>query len=258
MKLTADYHTHTYYSDGKNSVMENAVAAKEKGLVAIGATEHGLSHIARGIRRKELPSFIKECREAEAATGVKVLIGMETNLRGESGLTDYTPKDYETFDLFLCGIHVYVRYEKWYEIFRFGFDGIFKTLAHVKPSRSQIRHTTKAYVNAVMKNPIDIMTHVNYCSFADAVEVAKACRDYGTYVELNSKKNHFTDDELYEVEKTGCRFVIDSDAHSFTRIGDYKLALEQIERVGIPLDRIDNIDGRLPNFRFAEYKKRNL
>lgn len=58
------------------------------------------------------------------------------------------------------------------------------------------------------------------------------------------------------VDKTSVRFIINSDAHSMDRVGDYLLAEEQLKRLNFPLDRIDNIDGRLPNFRLAEYKKR--
>jgi putative hydrolase len=90
---------------------------------------------------------------------------------------------------------------------------------------------------------------------ADVKEVAKCAADHGTYIELNSKKTHLTDEELYAVVQTGVRFVIDSDAHSVSRIGDTKLVEEQLKRVDVPLDRIDNIDGRMPVFRFSEYKK---
>ncbi len=75
---------------------------------------------------------------------------------------------------------------------------------------------------------------------------------------MSAKKNHFTDEELAAVVNTGVRFVINSDAHSIDRIGDCALAEEQIMRVGVPLDRIDNIDGRVPCFRFAEYKRTHL
>ena len=34
----------------------------------------------------------------------------------------------------------------------------------------------------------------------------------------------------------------------------FALAEAQIKRVGLPTDRIDNIDGRLPTFRFAAFK----
>ena len=70
MLLTGDYHTHTVYSDGKNTLAENFRRAKEVGLREIGCTEHGFSHVFFGLRRKKLPQYIRELREAEAETGV--------------------------------------------------------------------------------------------------------------------------------------------------------------------------------------------
>ena len=112
-------------------------------------------------------------------------------------------------------------------------------------------------VNVIKSNPIDAVTHVGYLCPANAVEVAKCASDYGTYIELNSKKTHFTDEELNDiVAKTPARFIINSDAHSASRVGDTKLVEEQLSRIRFPMDRIDNINGRLPNFRFADFKKR--
>ena len=56
---------------------------------------------------------------------------------------------------------------------------------------------------------------------------------------------------------TGVRFVIDSDAHSADRVGDTAIAEQLLAEADVPLDRIDNIDGRLPKFRFAEYKQKH-
>ncbi len=256
MKLTADYHTHTFYSDGKNTLLENAQRAKELGIMTLGCTEHGFSHKARGIKRKEMEQYIRECREAEAQTGVRMLVGLESNIRGRSGLCDILPEEYGMFDIFLCGVHVYLKYETFYDGFTLGFSSWVKTLLHLPPSKREIRNTTTAYINSIKNNPIDVLTHVNFMCFADAVEVAKCCRDYGTYMEISAKKPHLSDEELAAVAATGVQFVINSDAHSIDRIGDLAIAEEQIKRVGISLDQIANIDGKVPNFRFAEFKKR--
>ena len=111
MILTADYHTHTPYSHGKNTVEENAEAAKAKGLKQIGITDHGFSHIFFGLRRKKVPALIADCRAAEEKTGVKVLAGMEANIRGVDGRTDITPDVYDDFDLFVAGKHVMIAYD---------------------------------------------------------------------------------------------------------------------------------------------------
>lgn len=257
MRLTADYHTHTVYSDGENTFLENFRRAKELGLAEIGCTEHGFSHLFRGLKRRELPKYILELRAAEKETGMRALLGLESNLRGESGLCDLTERDYAAFELFVVGIHVLVRFERMFDS-RMGLGSWLRSEMHIKPSKSLVRQTTRAYIRAVERYPVDIISHLNYCCFADVVEVAKCCRDYGTYLELSSKKEHLSDEELAKVADTGVRFVINSDAHSADRIGDSALAEEQIARVGIPLDRIDNIDGKMPSFRLAAWRKEHL
>ena len=253
MKLTADYHTHTVYSDGKNTFLENFRRAKEIGLEEIGCTEHGFSHLFRGLKRKELAQYIRELRAAEQEIGIRALLGLESNIRGVTGLCDLTPHDCEIFDLYVVGIHVLVRYEKLFDS-KLGLGSWLRSQLHIRPSKSLVRYTTKAYINSIEKYPIDAVTHLNFLCFCDVAEVAKAARDNGTYIELNSKKVHLSDEQLEKVRDTGVRFIVDSDAHSVDRIGDTKLVDELLSRVEVPRERIDNIDGRFPDFRFRKFK----
>lgn len=257
MILTADYHTHTPYSHGKNTVLENAEEAKRRGLKEIGITDHGFAHRAFGIKRKEVAALRADCAEAERATGVRVLAGMEANILSVDGKTDLTEADYADFDLFVCGKHVFVGYDRFYDFRKYFLGNFFTDKLNKTPSEKLRALNTRAYINLIKNNPVDIVSHLNHRCPSHAVEVAKCAADYGTYIELNSAKTHLTDDELCEIAaKTSVRFVIDSDAHRAERVGDLKISEEQILRVGVPVDRIDNVDGRLPTFRFKEYKKR--
>ena len=96
MILTGDYHTHTPYSHGENTVAENAARAKELGLKEIGISDHGYSHIAFGLSRKKIEDYKAECRAAAEKYGIKVLVGIESNIAGISGKADLTEKDYYT------------------------------------------------------------------------------------------------------------------------------------------------------------------
>lgn len=257
MILTGDYHTHTPYSHGKNTVEENAAKAKELGLKEIGISDHGYSHIAFGLSRKKIEAYKAECRAAAEKYGVNVLVGIESNICSVNGKADLTEKDYEDFDIYLCGNHVVVQYETMSDLVFYSWGNILSGKLHTKPTKKQLARNTKAYINVIKNNPIDAVTHLNFRCPSYALEVAKCAADYGTYIELNSKKVHLTDEELCDiVAKTSARFIIDSDAHSVDRIGDKKLVEEQLARINFPLDRIDNIDGRTPTFRFAEFKKR--
>ena len=88
MILTGDYHTHTPYSHGKNTIEENVKKAKEIGLKQIAITDHGFSHVAFGLRRWKVEEYIRECKEIAKKYGIDVLVGIESNIRGVEGKAD--------------------------------------------------------------------------------------------------------------------------------------------------------------------------
>ena len=255
MKINFDLHTHTVYSHGKGTIADNAKAAAEKGLYGIGITDHGFSHPAFGMRRKKLDEMRANCTAAEKEYGVKVLLGIESNLRGECGSIDVTEKDYPKLDLILAGVHRFIYYKSLGDFVHLLCGNVVRSAIGSKPSARLVAYNTRCYINAVKNNPIDVLTHVGYLCFCNPVEIAKVCADYGTYMEINTKKTHLTDEQWQKVLDTDVRFVIDSDAHSVDRIGDIALAEDLLSRVDIPLSRIDNIDGKIPDLRFAKYKK---
>ncbi len=258
MLLTADFHTHTQYSHGKGTVLENALVAKERGLKAMGITDHGFAHLAFGLSKRKIEPLKKDCALATEQTGVKVLVGVEANLVSTNGDVDLKPDRYDHFDIFLAGIHKLLMF-KFGTWFSFGFPNMTLTTFGVKNvPQSLVRRTTNMLIKAIKKHPIDVITHLNFTSYLDPVEVAKVAADYGTYIELNSKKVHLSDEQLYKVGQTGARFVIDSDAHSPDRVGEISLVEETLKRVDFPIDRIDNIDGKYPNFRFKAFKEKSL
>lgn len=255
MVLTGDYHTHTVFSHGKGQIIENAISAKEQGLKEVGISDHGFSHPAFGLTKRKVPKMRKLCDEACIKTGVKVLLGVESNIIGTDGKVDLSPKLYDDFDLFLAGIHKFVLY-KFGSIFSLAIPDLFYTYVKKEGvSEWVIKQNTRTFINVIKKNPVDMITHLNFCCFADAVEVAKAAADYGTYIELNSKKVHLTDKEIQDILKTDVRFLISSDAHSPQRVGEISLIENTIKRLDFPIGRIDNIDGRLPDLRFRKFKE---
>lgn len=254
MRLTADYHTHTVFSHGKGTIRDNVQAARDLGLKEIGITDHGFAHPAFGLTKRKIPKMRVLCTEAEKEFGVKTYLGIESNIIGLDGKTDLTEKMYDDFDLFLAGFHKFVLFRPSMLFKVFAPNMITAYLKKDKPSATLIKNNTKTFINVIKTRPVDVITHLNFFCYADAAEVAKAAADYGTYIELNSKKTHLSDEELYAVAKTGVRFLIDSDAHTPDRVGEISLVEKLLERVNIDESRIDNVDGRTPKFRFAAFK----
>lgn len=255
--LMADYHTHTVFSHGKGTILDNALEAKEKGLIELAITDHGFNHPAYGMRRRELAEMRNKCNEAEEKTGVKVYLGTEANILGVDGKTDVKEEDYDKLDIYLAGIHRFVLYDRFDEWFKLlGWNSITRKFKK-EASPSLIKRTTMAYINCIKNNPIDILTHPGFLVFCDPIEVAKCCADYGTYFEINSKKGHLSDEEWEKVLDTDVEFIVSSDAHKPTNVGNIGYALSVINRVNIPRNRIVNLDGKLPiRFRFREFKGR--
>lgn len=254
--LTFDYHTHTTYSHGTGSILDNALAAKKAGLKGIAITDHGFSHLLFSMKRKNLDQMKRECEEAEKITGVKVRLGIESNIIGEDGVCDVKEKDYDKIDVFLAGIHRAVWYPTNTDLERVLIENIVTDFTKIKPAKQLIDYNTKIYCNAIKNNPIDILTHPLYGVFADPVTIAKCCADYGTYFEINTKKIHLNCEQWQAVIDTKVNFVINSDAHSPDRVGDVKLFLAQDKTVNFPRERIFNIDGKTPVMRYEEMKKR--
>ncbi|MBQ0099002.1 MAG: PHP domain-containing protein [Firmicutes bacterium] len=256
MKLSGDYHTHTIFSHGKGTILENAIKAKEMGLKEVGISDHGFAHSAFGIKRREIPKMASLCREASTETGVNVLLGVESNIIGTDGTIDLSKKYYDYFDILLAGVHKFVMYKPISFVSTFAWDTLLSFFKNPFVSKGLIKRTTKAYINVIKNNPIDVITHLNFCCYADAVEVCKCASDYGTFIELNAKKTHLTDEELSNIiAKTNVNFVIGSDAHTPSRVGEISLVNNLVERVGVPEDRIMNVNGKTPNFRFKAFKE---
>ena len=257
MNLTVDYHTHTIYSHGKGTILENALSAKNLGLKEIAITDHGYAHHTFGIKQKKLPEMKKLCKEAQEITGVKVLLGVEANILGISGKTDMKIEDYEIMDVYLAGVHKFILYDRFNEWFKlYGANLYARTFKKDKPPKSLVKRDTQIYINTIKNNPIDILAHPGYCFFADMVEVAKCCADYNTLFEIDARKTHLTDEEWLKVSQTGAKFIIDSDAHHPKYVGQTTVAEEMIKRINFPIDKIVNINGNIPkNLRFSEFKK---
>ena len=90
MLLYGDYHTHTKYSHGKGTVEDNVKAAHEKGLKEIAITDHGLRHIAFGLKKRKIIKLKKDIQEVKNLYNVNVLLGIEANIIGVDGQIDMT------------------------------------------------------------------------------------------------------------------------------------------------------------------------
>lgn len=248
MIILGDYHTHTIYSrhnHGKGTVLQNASVAAEKGLKQIAITDHGFNHQLFGVRRRDLPEIREQILNAKEVTGVDILLGVESNLISMDGQVDILESDYDSLDILLMGHHNLVKTptfkDKWDLTYANAIYSPFK------PSNERLSRNTTAFLKALDKYPIDIITHLNFGFPTDTVAVARLARQKGVLVELNGKRVNFTDEELITLAEEGVKFIVNSDAHSPERVGEVNLPINTIYRLNLPFSSIVNLD-KLPTF----------
>lgn len=245
--IITDYHTHTIFSHGKGTIEENVRRAEELGLKEIAITDHGLRHIIFGLRPKKVKKMRAIIDELQKTTSVKILLGVEANLASSDGEIDIKPFQRDWFDVVVCGYHKAIFSRNFLDWCGFVAKNNLLQFLHIRQSKKTIEKNTRALCLAVEKNKIDILSHINHDMKVDAVEVAKTCQKYGTYFEINAKKEHVDTETLKEVEKTGVGLIINSDAHSPERVGEFALSIQMCEKADISLERIANYNA-VPKF----------
>ncbi len=248
MILFGDYHTHTKYSrngHGKGTILENASVALNKGLKQIAITDHGFNHICFGVRRKDMPSVKDDILNAKEVTGVDILLGVEANLISTTGDIDIEEGDFEFLDILLMGHHKMVKAKSFKDFMKLNIANAVGS--PYSPSQERLNRNTTAFLRAIDKYPIDVITHLNYGCPTDTLAVARLAKEKGVYVELNGKRINFTDQELLIMAEEGVQFIVDSDAHSPERVAECNNAFNTIFRLGLPLSQVVNID-KLPKF----------
>ena len=258
MALLADYHTHTKFSrnnHGKGSIEDNVRAAYEKGLSQIAITDHGFNQKSFGVRRKDIPLVKEKIEDAKEMYPIDVLLGVEANLISSNGDIDIVDEDMENLDILLCGFHRLVKSTSKREQMKFVFKNIMCEIFH-HTSKKQREKNTNAYINAMRKYDIDILTHLNHGCKVDIEKVARVAKETNTLIELNGKRLGMTDAEILKCYELGCKFVINSDAHHPKHVGDCHLGLEACLRLRIPDSAIVNYN-HLPTLKKEKRIKRS-
>ncbi len=242
--IWGDYHTHTFYS-GKNghstcSAADIYAAAKEKGLKEVAICDHGVRHCCFGTTRARLKKLRAELDELNARGDVKMLLGIEANIYSSDGLIDVKQEERGAFDIVVAGYHKLVWGKNMVDAMRYNIPALLGV-----DTESAKKRYTRAVVNAIKTQKIDVLSHPCYGLPTDMREIVKAAEDYGVMLELNGKRISMSDEDVLFMAASKVKIVANSDAHSRERVGDVAVPIDLCKRLGIPFDRIENFKGLL-------------
>lgn len=237
-KMSYDYHTHTTFSHGKGSIEDNVKAGIEAGLVAIAISDHGPGHLTYGIKRESVPVMRKEIERLKPLyPEIRIYLSVEANIISAGNYLDVTNAEYENYDFVLAGYHYGIPkgycVGNWLDAHRFVPEGYGKKL---------LVKNTDMTVKALYENDIKILTHPGDKARFDITEIAKACAETDTLMEISTWHSHLTVEEIKIAAKFDTRFIISSDAHTSNRVGSFHGGIDRALEAGLDIDRIVNIE----------------
>ncbi len=234
-KLKYDLHTHTTYSHGSGSILDNARVAHEKGMHMVGIADHGPGHLFYGIKIKDVPKMRADIEEARKLfPKLEIKLSVEANIASPSGILDLSEDEKKLFDYIIAGYHFGAFGDHPMKAFKMCLGSKFQAF-------SDKAYNTDVIVKALYENDIKLLTHPGDKIVVEMKEIARACAATGTLLEINDHHNGLSAENIEIAAKYNVYFVISSDAHAPQNVGNFDEALKRAEMVGLPLERIINL-----------------
>lgn len=243
IKLFADYHTHTKYSDGRGTPAENIKAAAERGLKAVAITDHGPKSIGTGVADAGTFLSIKEevAGLAPHFPELKLLVGAESAVISRDGRLDLPREIIDQLDLLIAGLHPYYVPES-------PGDALYYTLPNLvvrmkKSLWEKMRSTnTKALLETVRTYPVDFISHPNLFMPVDLDELARTCAGTETALEVNTGHHYNKEEIVRAAARRGARLVVNSDAHYPGTVGNLDSGAALLDRLRFPIEMVINAE----------------
>jgi DNA polymerase (family 10) len=213
--LRGDLHTHTTWSDGKDSLDDMVAAAQARGYAYYAICDH--AQRLRGDLLHRQSEAIDALNERVAP--FRILKGIEVNIRPD-GTLDVDDADLATRDWVVASIHS-----------RFDHNPTERILAAMESRYVDcIGHPTNRRIGNRKPSPVDLER---------VIEGALAT---GTFLEMNSQPDRLdlTDVHARAAREAGLKVVIDSDGHQIGALDYVELGVGQARRAWLTKDDVVN------------------
>jgi putative hydrolase len=240
MRISADYHTHTTYSDGRTSHEDNVRQAIKLGLTAIGIADHGWGHAFYGIKKDKLTAIKREIDRLKAEyPDIRILLSIEANILGRSGQLDLTEEDFESFDIVQAGYHFGSKPSSFDDVITHLINYLHRLFGLFH--QTAVKRNTAALINAIKRYPFHILTHPGDKGPVDIVAVAEASIEHNKMLEINRRHHYMTVEQLKQIKDMDVKLVIGSDAHTLEDIGRVEECIQRVIDSGIDPAKVVNL-----------------
>jgi DNA polymerase (family 10) len=213
--VRGDLHTHTTWSDGKDTLEAMVAAARARGYAYYAVCDH--SQRLRG-DLLHLQSVQIDSLNARLAP-FRILKGIEVNIRPDGSL-DVSDEELATRDWVVASVHS-----------RFDHDPTGRVLAAMEsPYVDCIGHPTNRKIGKRAPAHVDVG------------RVIEKALETGTFLEINSQPDRLdlTDVHARAAREAGLKLAIDSDAHQLSALDYLVLGVGQARRAWLRKEDVLN------------------
>jgi DNA polymerase (family X) len=206
--IWGDFHVHSRWSaDAKDSIMDMAIAAKNRGLKCLGITDHVEAQY--GWDPALVDQRIEEIKEAERETGIKIIPAAEVGVTSEGELIDRIPFDKQEY--LIASIHI----------------------AHHKNPVERLISAIQNPKVKIIGHPTGLMMGKRDIPDGDWDRLFVEAAKLGVLLEINGARMDLPVDLIKRAKNAGCKFIINSDAHSVDGFFWQDIALTLARRAGL-------------------------
>lgn len=212
--IKGDLHTHTTYSDGQNSIIEMAEAAKKLGYEYLAVTDHSkYLAIYNGMDEKRLRQQIEEIDKInEKLDGITLLKSIEVDIL-EDGSLALNNDILKELDLVVGGLH-----EK-------------LALSQDKQTKRILKAMDNPYFN-ILAHPTGRLIGEREACDIDMELLFKEAKARGCFLEINAqpKRLDLNDVHAKYAKEAGVKFAISTDAHNIATLEYMRYGIFQARR----------------------------
>ena len=213
-EMRGNLHTHTRWSDGRNTVREMAEAAAQAGHEYIAITDHSKRlTVANGLNEDRLVAQMEEIDEVgESLKDITIFKGMEVDIL-EDGELDLPDSLLKLLDVVIVSVHskFNLSSEKQTERIMRAMDNPWVTF---------VAHPTGRYLLTRPPYPVDIP------------RLIKHAKQRGCFLELNASHERLDLNDVYcqHAKSEGVKITINTDAHSIPEMEQIHAGITQARR----------------------------
>jgi DNA polymerase (family X) len=209
--IKGDLHAHTTYSDGRDTLEQMALAARERGYRYLAVTDHPRGTLAE--QDEEIDALNERLKPFQ------LLKGIEVNIRIDGSLS--LPEDVlAERDWVIASLHA-----------AFDRNPTERVLAAMdNPHVHMIGHLTARKIN--IRNPADV----------NIEQVVEKAFETGTFLEINSQPNRLDlrDAHARLAGEAGVKIAVNTDAHQLSALQHIDMGVAQARRAWLTKDQVLN------------------